>query len=34
MTDSSRKKAQAWTVVLIFLGFLIIDQVVKIWVPK
>ena len=32
MTDSSRKRAQAWTVVLIFLGFLTIDQVVKIWV--
>ena len=32
MTDICRKKAQAWTVVLIFLGFLIIDQIVKIWV--
>ena len=32
MTETDRKKAQRWTVVLIFLGFLIIDQAVKIWV--
>ena len=32
MTDINRKQAQGWTVVLIFLSFLVIDQIVKIWV--
>lgn len=32
MTDNNRMKAQSWTVVLLFLGFLLIDQSTKIWV--
>ena len=32
MTDKRRRQAQAATVILIFLGFLIIDQVSKVWV--
>lgn len=32
MIEISRKQAQGWTVVLIFLGFLLIDQLVKVWV--